>query len=191
MGSYWKLGDLNYVVVGTDCCLADFHHVVVMPEKVVFRSQYSLNENVPGGYKNSRLGLWTKTDWTNAMPAWSASGFDPYVPGISERWSSGLTGANVTSSEFVTQYFGLPTETQIFGRSWNGQLNPHEAGFNEVQFDLFRLAPWKRACDQPFWTRNLKSNTVACGVTRSGMPDSWYVNNTTVYVRPYFLIGRA
>lgn len=189
VGSYWQLGDLKYVVVGTDCSFADFHHVVVMPDKAAFKSQYSENDNVTGGYKSSRLGLFRKTDWTNAMPAWSASGFDAYVPSISERWSSGLTGANVTSSEFVVQYFGLPTETQIFGRSWNGQSSPHEAGFNENQFDLFRLAPWKRMCDQPFWTRNLKSNTVACGVTKSGMPDAWYVNNTTVYVRPYFLIG--
>ena len=189
VGSYWQLGDFNYVVVATDCCTPDFHHVVIMPEKVAFKSQYSLNDNLLGGYKGSRLGVWTRTDWTNAMPAWSASGFDPYVPSISERWSSGLTGANVTSSELVVQHFGLPTETQIFGRSWNGQQTPNEAGFNEVQFDLFRLAPWKRASNQPFWLRNLKSNTVACGVSRSGAPDSWYIDNTTVYVRPYFLIG--
>lgn len=189
VGSYWQLGDLKYVVVGTDCSLSDFHHVVVMPDKVAFKSQYSESDNISVGYKGSRLGLFTKTDWQNAMPAWSASGFGPYVPGISERWSSGLTGGTVSSSEFVVQYFGLPTETHLFGRSWNGQVSPHEAGYCEEQFDLFRLAPWKRACDQPYWTRNLKSNTVACGVTKSGMPDAWYINNTSIYVRPYFLIG--
>ena len=191
VGSYWQLGDFPYVVVGTDCCLADFHHVVVMPEKVAFKSQYSTSDNISVGYKGSRLGLWTRTDWTNAMPAWSASGFDPYVPGISERWSSGLTGGSVTRSEFVVQHFGLPTETQLFGRTWNGQFSQHEAGYFEEQFDLFRLAPWKRSCNEPYWTRNLKSNTVACGVTKSGMPDAWYINNTSLYVRPYFLIGRA
>lgn len=190
VGSYWQLGDLNYMVVATDCCTVDFHHVVVMPEKAAFRSQWSTSDNVTMGYKGSRLGLWTRTDWTNAMPAWNTAGFDPYVPGMTERLSSGLTGGNVTSSEFTTVYFALPTETQILGRSWNGQMSPHEAGFYETQFDLFRLAPWKRGCDQPYWARNLKSNTVACGFTKSGMADAWYVNNTTIYARPYFVIGK-
>lgn len=189
VGSYWQLGDFNYEVVGMDCVTADFHHVVVMPAKAAFKSQYSYTDTISGGYNGSRLAGFTKTDWMNAMPAWNTAGFGPYVPSISERWSSGLTGANVTNSTTVVQYFGLPTETHIFGRSWNGQITPHEAGFWESQFELFRLAPWKRMCNQPYWLRNLKSNTVACGVRQSGTPDAWYVNNDTVYVRPYFLIG--
>ena len=189
VGSYWQLGDLNYEVVGIDCVTADFHHVVVMPAKAAFKSQYSYTDTIGGGYNGSRLASFTKTDWMNAMPAWNTAGFGPYVPSISERWSSELTGANVTASTIAVQYFGLPTETHIFGRSWNGQITQHEAGFCESQFELFRLAPWKRMCDQPYWLRNLKSNTVACGVAKGGTPDAWYVNNNTVYVRPYFLIG--
>lgn len=189
VGSYWQLGDLNYEVVGMDCATADFHHVVVMPAKAAFKSQYSYTDTIVGGYNGSRLASFTKTDWMNAMPAWNTAGFGPYVPSISEQWSSGLTGANVTSSTTAVQYFGLPTETHMFGRTWNGQITQHEAGFCETQFELFRLAPWKRMCDQPYWLRNLKSNTVACGVRKSGMPDAWYVDNNTVYVRPYFLIG--
>ena len=189
VGSYWQLGDLNYEVVGMDCVTADFHHVVVMPAKAAFKSQYSYTDTIGGGYNGSRLASFTKTDWMNAMPAWNTAGFGPYVPSISEQWSSGLTGANVTSSTTAVQYFGLPTETHIFGRTWNGQITQYEAGFCETQFELFRLAPWKRMCDQPYWLRNIKSNTVACGVRKSGTPDAWYVNNNTVYVRPYFLIG--
>ena len=189
VGSYWQLGDLNYEVVGMDCVTADFHHVVVMPAKAAFKSQYSYTDTIGGGYNGSRLASFTKTDWMNAMPAWNTAGFGPYVPSISEQWSSGLTGSNVTSSTTAVQYFGLPTETHMFGRTWNGQITQHEAGFCETQFELFRLAPWKRMCDQPYWLRNIKSNTVACGVRKSGMPDAWYVNNNTVYVRPYFLIG--
>ena len=73
VGSYWQLGDFNYVVVATDCCTPDFHHAVIMPEKVAFKSQYSLNDNLLGGYKGSRVGVWTRCSSTcSASPLGSA-----------------------------------------------------------------------------------------------------------------------
>ena len=53
--------------------------------------------------------------------------------------------------------------------------------------NLSRIEAWFSS-----WTLNKAINAAASvnySLVRSGTPDAWYIDNTTVYVRPYFLIG--
>lgn len=194
-GNYFTLGGHNFSVMGADVLLntgdtqLTQHHLVVMCDDLYIGTGSSLmndSNTTEGGYQGSKM-------WKTTIPS--------IVDELNSLFLNRIIShrelqSNAVSNGAVTNWawswndvkVNIPSEPQVYGcRVFsNGGSN---IGNCYSQFPLFRIAPQYICCRQHYWLKDVVSATGFAHVYYNGHANYFYASDTSIGVRPYFLIG--
>lgn len=198
VGDYWVIDDITWRIVDIDYWYNTganqtrfvAHHLVIMPDTVLYTQKINETEAITGGYVHTTMhteGLTTaKTTITNA--------FGDLVLTRSEPLSSSNTGGIITNATATDATVELPSEIMMFGTNifssvGDGTQNYQNYMTSKTQLALFNIAPKYIVKPQSwYWLRDLVTDSTFAGISGLGAINSAKVTSS-FGVRPVFCIG--
>ena len=180
----WRIADIDYYMHTGDTPL-EAHHLVIVPDIVLYSARMNSTNINTGGYKASEMyttNLGTaKTAINTAFPNMVLTHRDmmPVDPSNTPTWADSTVEL---LSEIMT--YG----TQIMSPCNNaGQYNVFYT-IARSQLSLFRLAPWFGIANDKYWLRDVIGQPSFALVAAEGNADGSGASNQNG-IRPYFIIG--
>lgn len=150
VGDYWTIGDHVWRIVDIDYwfgCgkeICTDHHVVIMPDKNLYKASMNDSDTTSGGYYSSQMRTKNLDEAKNII--YSAFGEDNILShkeqcehSITDGWSNGVA--------IITSTVDIPNELMIFGSyimsaGSDGSNVYHRQRAPGVQFSLMNINPW-------------------------------------------------
>ena len=203
LGDFWEIGDHRWVIMdfdywyrGTSSVVKD-HHVVLMPQAILYNMKWNSEENTNGGYFGSTIRT---TGLDNAKSMIVSAFGDSHLLRKKELLSNSVT-TNVVTGNIVVEnsIIELPNEAMIFGNmSYSSRvtgMNPDHS-FRMQNPDTYEMYPLmnfilnrksRRPLLQNFWLRDIAGGALA--VACFGYGSSFgHIATDELGVRPVFAI---
>lgn len=208
VGDYWTIGGINWRIVHFDYWYGlgrldkdtekmFKHHVVIMPDTVLYHQRMNAEKTTAGGYCDSEMrkrGLNKAKEMINkAFPNMLYDHYDALSKIITDGLvSTGDTSKSPLAWEYVT--VEIPSELMMFGTrihaSQNSGLTCQEfSPMSKTQLELFRLRPQYINAFDRYWLNDIVNNEYFASVYFFGNATFSRANKEEeVGVRPVFAI---
>lgn len=195
LGDYWVINGVNWRIVDFDYWYNlgnpkfTNHHVVVMPDTVLYSAKMNNTSITTGGYTGS-LMYTTNLDTAKTTVADAFSGA---LLTHKDYLINTVTSGYPSNGAFVDSTVELPNECMIYGSFISSPGNPGTGNvkrytINKTQFSLLRVAPKYILAGDGYWLRDVASGTHFACVDVSGGAQITGADNS-YGVRPVFAIG--
>ena len=196
VGDYWVINGVNWRIADFDpyyrCGDSPLgHHIAVVPDSVLYSTQWNTANDTSTGYVNSAIRANIKaTSSSNAgaeekvIAAFGNSHVLAYRAIYPTSYSSG----KATGWAWTDAKVELMNEVEVYGSSVWTSMPGYETGINKRQLSLFRIAPQFINIRAYWWLRSVYSAAYACIVNSDGR--AYHVSASYSYgVRPLSLIA--
>lgn len=195
LGDYWSINNITWRIVDIDYWYNvgddkfSYHHLVVMPDELLYQSSMNTTSTTAGGYTGSAM---YKTGLTNAKSTIN-SAFGSNVLQHREYLITTVTSGYPSAGSWQNSTIDLPNEPMIYGSyiytpSSGGNTDVKRYTASKTQLALFRLCPRFIVSGSGYWLRDIASATHFARVDGQGGATSTGGANS-FGVRPVFAIG--
>ena len=195
IGDYWTIGGVNYRIAAFDyyyncgdtACTT--HHVVVVPDTVLYSAQMNSSNVVTGAYVGS--AMYTTNLATAKTTIGNAFGTDHLLT-IRQYFSNAVTGGYESGGAWTDATIWLMNEQNVYGApvfnnciqgtSWANRYT-----IDNSQYPLFAMNPRLIKTRQTYWLRDVAGSTSFALVGYVGFCNDTY-SSDSLGVRPAFLV---
>lgn len=196
LGDYWSIGGRIWRIVDMDywynCGDTAFtsHHLVIMPDEVLYNAQMNTTKVTTGGYVGSEM---YKTNMANAKTIVNAA-FQGSVLTHREHLCNAVANGKQSGGAWFDSSIELPSEIMMyghihFGNASDGNTIPNIYTSSKTQLALFMVCP-RFITDRSHvqWLRDVVSSAYFAGVSYDGNTN-FYGASDSCGVRPVFPVG--
>jgi hypothetical protein len=190
VGDYWIINDVNWVIadfdyyynVGGDTPFTK-HHIVVVPDTILYDAQMNSTDNTSGAYTTSEMYT---TNLDNARTAFDNAFGESFIPSHRGLYSNAANDGVSSGWAWRDMRVELMSEEQIYGHSVWGH-NGYDVGTQKTQFKLFTFDQTKINIGQTYWLTNVASSDSFAVVGDDGCANKSNAS-TSCGVRPFACI---
>ena len=196
LGDYWSIGGRIWRIVDMDywynCGDTAFtsHHLVIMPDEVLYNAQMNTTNVTTGGYVGSAM---YKSNLANAKTIVNAA-FQGSVLTHREYLCNAVANGRPSGGAWFDSSIELPNEPMMYGHphfspTSDGSTVPSIYTISKTQLALFMVCPRfivNRSYNQ--WLRDVVSSATFAVVDNNGLTSSYYASSS-YGVRPVFPVG--
>jgi hypothetical protein len=190
IGDYWTINNINwriadfdyYYNVGDENKAFTKHHVIIIPDTILYDWQMNGSASVSGCYTGS--GLYRNI--SQAISAFVSAFGDSFIATHRGLYANTFTDGVPSNYAWVNMRVELMSEEQLYGHSVWGSCNQngYDVGTQKTQFRLFALDQTKINIRHKYWLTNVKSTTQFAGIDENGSP-SFAKTSDTMGFRPF------
>lgn len=196
IGDYWTIGGVNYRIAAFDYYLntgdtaCTTHHVVIVPDTVLYNTAYNDDNVVTGGYVGSKL--YTQGLATAKSTIGSAFG-STHILSHRQYLSNAVTDNFVTGAAWFDSTVCLMTEQNVYGSRVFGSMRHESIPSVNHSLDNSQLPLFKHRHDlicaarQEFWLRDVVSQYYFAAAGTQGV-SSYSAASNDSGIRPAFCI---
>lgn len=196
IGDYWTIGGVNYRIAAFDyyyncgdtACTT--HHVVVVPDTVLYNAQMNSSNVVTGGYVGSAM----YTTNLNSAKTTIANAFGTdHLLTIRQLFTNTASGNIATNFAWTDATVWLMNEINVYGTYAIINVNSSEGwnagkySIDNTQYPLFAMNPRMIHTRQTYWLRDVATSTSFALVGTGGVCNHDYSSGSHG-VRPAFLV---
>ena len=194
VGDYWTINGTVYRIAGFDIFLhtgdkeLKAHHIVIVPDTVLYQAQINDSDTTEGGYYNSGM---KQEALAQALTTVSTAFGSTHILTRRVLLDNAVTGNNPSAWAWYDTQIDLMNEMQVYGGLISGQTarEGYYIGCDYSRFPLFNAAPgFITIRSKWYWLRNVQSSSTFAGVNTYGMSFR-YNASAPGSVRPYFLVA--
>lgn len=193
IGDYWVINDVTYRIAAFDyyynCGDTNFtkHHVVIVPDKSLYKAQMNTSNVTTGGYTGSAM---YKSNLAQAKTTIKAAFSSAHVLTKRELLTNAVNGNTPSGWAWFDSDVELMNEVQVYGSvAWGAHDgNGYNVASGDGQFPLFMFDRTKLHNREDYWLRDVSSATYFSSVLGNGDASS-YDASFSGGVRPAFCIG--
>lgn len=187
-GITWRIVDFNYWYNSGDTAFIN-HHLVIMPDTVLYNAQMNPTNITTGGYVGSEMYT---SNLANAKTIIN-SAFGSAVLSHREYLTNAVTNGYPSAGAWYDSTVELPNEIMIYGslvftHAGGSSFVVNRHTINKTQLALFTVSPKHINFRQSYWLRDVVSAADFATVHADGTTYYRYASNS-VGVRPAFAIG--
>lgn len=186
IGDYWVINGVNWRIAAFDYCLRTgstdltTHHVTIVPDTNLDTQKMNDSDTTSGGYVGSKM--YTANIATARTKINTA--FFGHVLTREFRLSNSYSGERSVHSLTVSSDVVIMNERNVLGVT----LNSYEAlSYDNVQFQLFSLAPEFICNREHFWLRDIRDEANYSAIGNNGT-SNYFSAGMAIGVRPSFSI---
>lgn len=194
LGDYWEIGGRKWRIMdfdywwgtGDQACVT--HHLVIMPDTILYNVQMNTSNSTAGGYSSVRN---TITD--NAKTIITGA-FGAHVLNHRESFTTEVTNGYPTNGAFFDSTVDLANEIMVFGSyiyapGSNGSIKPYRYTIDKAQLAAMRVNPVLTSFRQTYFLRDVATATDYVVVASTGGV-AYTSANVSSGIRPVFgLVG--
>ena len=201
-GDYWNDGTTMWRIVDNRGIARrrgdtnfDKPSLIIMPDNCLIPADVSTHlmndtDTTAGGYKDTKYRSTYRSQCRSIVDAWCGSS---HVASHRELISTAVADGKASSWAWETCDVELPTEFNIYGGSvWSNSYpggSGNNVGSQWGQFALFQLAPYMAINrSQNYWLRDVASASWFALVDNYGYARTDRASNTSVGIRPFFIL---
>ncbi|MBS6180580.1 MAG: hypothetical protein KH921_07305 [Erysipelotrichaceae bacterium] len=195
LGDYWTINGIRWRIVDFDYWLHcgdtafEKHHLVIMPDTVLYNAQMNTSNVTTGGYVGSAMHT---SNLANAKTM-ASSAFGSAVLTHREYLCNAVTSGRPSGGAWFDSTVELPTESMMYGHphfspTSDGSTVPAIYTISKTQLALFMVAPKFITNRATYWLRDVVSSALFASVSNFGGTD-YYFASDSYGVRPVFPIG--
>lgn len=197
LGDYWVIGGRNWRIVDFNywynCGDTAFtkHHLVIMPDNVLYNAQMNTTNITTGGYVGSEMYI---NNLENAKTIVNST-FRDAVLTHREYLTNTVTNGRPSEGAWYDSNVELPNECMMYGHLHfspvsDGSVIPKIHTISKTQLALFQVVP-KFIVDRSYnqWLRDVVSASTFAYLNNNGLATNYNASSTTYGVRPVFPIG--
>lgn len=197
IGDYWTINDVNWRIAGFDYYTGvtnvnGVHHVVIVPDTVLYQAQMNTTGTTSGGYAGSAL----HTTGLNQAKSLINTAFGEehiFLHGL--YLSTEVTDAHPSEIAFINITVEVMNEQMVYGCPIMQAVSTGDPVVScqrvaKSQLPLFRFDLSKLNIGEGYWLRDIVSVSAFAGVGPSGA-GGFYNASTQLGVRPSFSIYQA
>lgn len=195
LGDYWVINGINWRIVDFDYWYNtggtkfNKHHLVIMPDTVLYKAQMNADSVTTGGYVGS---LMYKSNLNNAKTMIN-SAFGGAVLTHSEYLTNAVTNGYPSAGAWFDSKVELPNEIMVYGSfiftpAGNGTIVANRHIISKQQLALFSVAPKFANIGEDYWFRDVAYAYGFARLDGSGMA-GYSSATSSLGVRPVFAIG--
>ena len=174
LGDYWTIGGVNYRIMdfdywyqsGDTACTT--HHVVVVPDTVLYNAQMNTTNVTTGGYNGSAM----RTSNLNSAKTTIKNAFGAsHILSHRELLTNAVSNGNSSGWAWFDADIELMSEHMVYGaRAWGGGAHVgYDVGNAKSQLSGFKArGDMEHTRSGWYWLRDVYSAAGFCGVTSSG-----------------------
>ena len=174
LGDYWTIGGVNYRIMdfdywyqsGDTACTT--HHVVVVPDTVLYNAQMNTTNVTTGGYNGSAM----RTSNLNSAKTTIKNAFGAsHILSHRELLTNAVSNGNSSGWAWFDADIELMSEHMVYGaRAWGGGAHVgYDVGNAKSQLSGFKArGDMEHTRSGWYWLRDVCSATLFCGVSGSG-----------------------
>ena len=187
-GTIWRIVDFDYWYKAGDTSFVG-HHLVIMPDTVLYNAQMNTSNITTGGYVGSVMYT---SNLANAKTMVN-SAFGSHVLTHREYLTNAVTNGYPSAGAWYDSNVELPNEIMIYGSlvftpAGDGSFVPNRYTISKTQLALFAVAPKFANIRATYWLRDVVSSAFFARVSSDGNAN--YAGASNSYgVRPVFPIG--
>lgn len=193
LGDYWTIGGVNYRIMdfdywyqsGDTACTT--HHVVVVPDTVLYNAQMNTTNVTTGGYNGSAM----RTSNLNSAKTTIKNAFGAsHILSHRELLTNAVSNGNSSGWAWFDADIELMSEHMVYGaRAWGGGAHVgYDVGNAKSQLSGFKArGDMEHTRSGWYWLRDVYSATHFCGVGNGGDANNGGASNSNG-VRPAFPI---
>lgn len=193
IGDYWVINDVTYRIAAFDyyynCGDTNFtkHHVVIVPDKSLYKAQMNTSNVTTGGYTGSAM---YKSNLAQAKTTIKAAFGSAHVLTKRELLTNAVNGNTPSGWAWFDSDVELMNEVQVYGSvAWGAHDgNGYNVASGDGQFPLFMFDRTKLHNREDYWLRDVSSATSFSRVSSYGYAHYYNASNS-LGVRPAFCIG--
>lgn len=195
IGDYWTIDSINYRIahfdywLGTGDTECTTHHVVLVPDNILYLAKMNENNVTTGGYAGSYMYT---TNLTDAKTTINNAFGVAHILSHREILTTGSTSGNASGWSWYDSTLELMNEVMVYGTlAWSVGGKGYEVGNDKEQLALFRLEHRRSSNRASWWLRGIYSTTSFAIVDAAGAADFSSASNNAG-VRPAFgIIGES
>ena len=166
IGDYWIINDITWVIAhfdywyntGDTNCIK--HHVVLMPEQILYKAKMNDNNIVTGGYISSKMYA---TNLNQAKQIFN-NAFESSHILVHRNLLTNAASNQATGWAWHDSTIELMNENMIAGSPIFGTVG-YETGIDRSKLALFNF---KNISDETFWLRSIGSSTGFSSLSKKG-----------------------
>lgn len=193
IGDYWVINDVTYRIAAFDyyynCGDTNFtkHHVVIVPDKSLYKAQMNTSNVTTGGYTGSAM---YKSNLAQAKTTIKAAFGSAHVLTKRELLTNAVNGNTPSGWAWFDSDVELMNEVQVYGSvAWGAHDgNGYNVASGDGQFPLFMFDRTKLHNREDYWLRDVSSATYFSLVGTNGDATDFNAS-LSLGVRPAFCIG--
>lgn len=187
-GIIWRIVDFDYWYKAGDTSFAN-HHLVIMPDTVLYNAQMNTSNITTGGYVGSAMYT---SNLANAKTMIN-SAFGSHVLTHREYLTNAVTNGYPSAGAWYDSNVELPNEIMIYGSlvftpAGDGSVIVTRYTISKTQLALFAVAPKFANIRATYWLRDVVSSAYFANVSYYGTTAYDGASNS-LGVRPVFPIG--
>lgn len=188
-GVKWRIVDFDYFLNKGDSRLSQ-HHVVVMPDTVLYKQVMNSTATTTGGYFGSTM----YTGGLENAKTMRDSVFPDAIISFKEYFVNSMTNGRPSGGIWATATIALPTEQMMYGNGVYQTFSEGSIGVNKYtlsysQLALFQADPTFITCNEKTWLRDTCGTRAFCSIDKSGYCNYSDANDSEFGPRPFCLIG--
>lgn len=195
IGDYWTINGVNWRIAAFDYYLntgstvCTDHHVVIIPDTVLYNAQMNTSNTTSGGYVGSAMYTsnlaQAKTDINNAFGS-------SHILSHEMHFTSDVTNGYPSAGSNYTSTVDLMSEPSVYGSmiftpTSTGTTTPHNYINDNSQYPLFAYRHDLIGIQESWWFRDVANATAFCNVATNGLSNTSPATSSHG-VRPAFLI---
>ena len=193
LGDYWTIGGVNYRIMdfdywyqsGDTACTT--HHVVVVPDTVLYNAQMNTTNVTTGGYNGSAM----RTSNLNSAKTTIKNAFGAsHILSHRELLTNAVSNGNSSGWAWFDADIELMSEHMVYGaRAWGGGAHVgYDVGNAKSQLSGFKArGDMEHTRSGGYWLRDVYSAAGFCNVNAGGFAGNTGASGSTG-VRPAFPI---
>jgi len=190
IGDYWEISSKIYRIAAFDYWLHDgdtectTHHVVLVPDAVMYNAQMNSSNTTSGGYVGSAMYT---TNLATAKSTINSAFGSAHILSHRELLTNAISGDKASNWSWYDSTVELMNEVMVYGTHAWGSAPNYETGIDKSQLPLFALDPSKITNRSSWWLRDVSSSTSFALVGYDGLANGDYAG-ASIGVRPAFAI---
>jgi uncharacterized protein YoxC len=165
-GVNWRIADFDYYYNVGDTAFTK-HHVVIVPDTILYENQMNLANSVSGAYTGSKMYT---TNLDEARTTFDNAFGGSYIPTHRGMYTSATTNGIPSEFAWRDMRIELMNEEQVYGHAVWGTTYQYgyDVGTQKTQFRLFALDQTKINIRQTYWLTNIASTSSFATVSFNG-----------------------
>ncbi len=198
IGDYWTINGRVYRIAAFDyyyncgdtACTT--HHVVIVPDKILYSAQMNETNTTEGGYVGSKMYT---TNLADAKTTIKTDFGEAHILTHRANLVNAVSSGRASGVIWVDSDVELMNEQMVYGNPIfapmpSGTSTPSNYRVEKSQLPLFRYNHALICNRQTYWLRDVVTSAAFAGVIYYGNADSYSASNS-IGVRPAFCICQA
>ena len=190
IGAYWTLNGTVYRIAHHDYYLGTgdteciSHHIVVVPDNIMYSAAMNDTNTTAGGYANSKMRT---TNLATALSTFETDFGAAHILNHRIIITNAVSNGQAIGWAWTDSKVDLMSENMVYGHTAWGRAG-YETGVERGQLELFSLYPEFIQKQRPlYWLRSNSSGSSFCNVSGYGHATD-YSASGPLGVRPYACI---